>query len=364
MELNFDKEIDAILRKTQPVSSAGGFFPHLDPDEISAFAENSLPENAKMRCTAHLADCERCRKILSNLILLGAEPASEIVHAEQTAPAIPWYRKLFIFPNFAYSLGALALVFGALIVFTIIQSADRNGEVSQLGDTFNKSSTQPAAANANVSSAPAANISTANAPATDTEAANPGIVTQANKPVGAPNVLPKSASNVSREEDYCRDCGTPTQQEKIKPGNKEVPKDQPLSSDDASGAGKVTNDKRADTVKNEADEAKLKTERAAPSVGGLGDVAATKQARKKVNEKSDSQLGETTKVGGKTFRREGAAWVDSVYQRGANLALPSLTYVSRGSSEYKKLDGDLKRIAEKLNGVVIVVWKGKAYRIQ
>ena len=36
----------------------------------------------------------------------------------------------------------------------------------------------------------------------------------------------------------------------------------------------------------------------------------------------------------------------------------------RGSDEYKKLDGGLKDIAEKLDGIVIVVWKNKGYRIQ
>jgi hypothetical protein len=362
MELNFDKEIDAILRKARSESSAvaEGFLSHLDADEISAFAENSLPETAKMRCTAHVADCERCRKILSNLILLNAEPASEIVHAETSAPAIPWYRKIFGLPNgLVYSLGALALVFGALIVFTIIQSVDKNTDVSQVSNTFEKSSA-PAPANANIS-IPSANTQ---APA-NASAANSAIVTEANKPVGAANTMPKSASRIDKEEDYCQDCGAPTQEERAKPIDRDLAEDQPVTVDGASGGGKVGDDKnRAETPKSEADEAKLKTERQAPSTSILGGVPATKQAKKKVNEKSDSEQGETTRIGGKTFRREGGAWVDSEYQRTSNMILPSLNYVSRGSGEYKKLDDGLRNIAEKLSGVVIVVWKGKAYRIQ
>jgi hypothetical protein len=364
MELNFDKEIDAILRKTQsaPSATAGGILPHLDADEISAFAENSLPENSKMRCTAHLADCERCRKLLSNLILLNAEPASEIVHAEQTAPAIPWYRKFLVFPNLAYSLGALALVFGSLIVFTLIQSVDKNSYVSQVSNTFNKSNAA-APANANVQIA-AANTPASSVPA-NMPAANSGVVTKANEPAGAPIILPKSASRTEKDEGYCQDCGSPSDEEN-KPGNKDLAKEQPAAVDDkASGAGKVTEDaKRADRNKTTTDITSVKNERQAPSVSALGDIAATKQAKKKVNEKSDSAQGETTRISGKTFRREGGAWVDSEFQRGSNMILPPLTYVSRGSGEYKKLDGDLKRIAEKLNGVVIVMWKGKAYRIQ
>jgi hypothetical protein len=357
MDLNFDKEIDAILRKarSEPAAVAEGFLSHLDADEISAFAENALPRIAKARYTAHLADCERCRKILSNLILLQAEPASEIVHAETTAPALPWYRKLFLFPSFAYSLGALALVFGALIVFTIIQSVDRNLDVSQVSNTYNKSSA-PAPANANISTQPANMPAAAN-----TSTANSEILSGPNKPVGAANTLPKSASNVTRD-DYCEDCGAPTDEE-TKPGNKDLAKEQPVTVDGASRE-KVGDDKnRPGAVKNEKAEPVV-TERSAPSVGGLGDVAATKQAKKKANEKSDSQQGETTRIGGKTFRREGGAWVDSDYQQSSNLMLPSLTYVSRGSGEYKKLDDGLRSIAEKLSGVVIVVWKSKAYRIQ
>jgi len=56
MELEFDKEIDAILRKArEPVSvravSPGGS--HVDADAIAAFVENALPEKAKLQYTAH-----------------------------------------------------------------------------------------------------------------------------------------------------------------------------------------------------------------------------------------------------------------------------------------------------------------------
>jgi hypothetical protein len=344
MELNFDKEIDAILRKAQPVSSAAadGLNPaHLDADEISAFAENALPENAKMRCTAHLADCERCRKILSNLILLAAEPSSEIVHAEEIAAAIPWHRKLFIFPNFVYSLGALAIVFGSLILVTVLQSLDKNADVSRVS---NKASA-PAAANANVSAAASNTMAPANTSANST--ANFGGEEPATNTRS--NLMPMASNpNAPRDE-----VSQPAK-------DSDLAQNKPFSIDGASGAGQVKEDqKRADTDKKNTDDEKLKTEREMPSAA-LGDTATTKQAKRKIQEKE----GETTSVGGKTFRRVGSAWVDSAYQSGSNMMLPSLTYVSRGSSDYRKLDGDLKRIAEKLSGVVIVLWKSKAYRIQ
>jgi len=38
--------------------------------------------------------------------------------------------------------------------------------------------------------------------------------------------------------------------------------------------------------------------------------------------------------------------------------------VARGSEDFAALDSRLRSIAEQLSGEVIVVWKGKAYRIQ
>jgi anti-sigma factor RsiW len=130
MELNFDKEIDALLRQS---AQSGGFVSnqtatHLDADEISAFAENALPEKTKQRYMTHLADCDKCRKTLSNIIVMNAETESETVHhPEEKTPveaSIPWYRKLFAVPNLAYTLGALVLVFSGIAAYTVLQSVN------------------------------------------------------------------------------------------------------------------------------------------------------------------------------------------------------------------------------------------------
>jgi len=55
-------------------------------------------------------------------------------------------------------------------------------------------------------------------------------------------------------------------------------------------------------------------------------------------------------------------WIDMAY----NTSTPT-TNINRGSEQYRALIGDepgLKTIAEQLSGEVIVVWKGKAYRIR
>src|SRR4051794_37183316 len=121
MELEFDKEIDAILRKARP--SRGvlvGDDPaeskkHLDADTIAAFAENALPEKAKLLYVEHFADCDRCRKQLSLVMQMNTEAAA-VVAAPAVEPvmepSVPWYRSLFKAPNLALAMGGLVLAFG------------------------------------------------------------------------------------------------------------------------------------------------------------------------------------------------------------------------------------------------------------
>ena len=135
MELEFDKEIDSLLRKTGEaergvlVADTPGGKPdvHLDADQLSAFAENAIPERSRGLYMSHLADCDRCRRILSGLIALNteAEPAEERLVAPVIVPVIaaePWYKRLLL-PNLAYVMGGLVLIFGGLITFSLLQSS-------------------------------------------------------------------------------------------------------------------------------------------------------------------------------------------------------------------------------------------------
>ena len=102
MELEFDKEIDAIVRKNArgPTAAASLNSAHLEPDEIAAFAENALPANARSFYIKHLADCDRCRTVLSQTISLIPEAervaASSVVDAPVVRLKEPtWFQKLF-----------------------------------------------------------------------------------------------------------------------------------------------------------------------------------------------------------------------------------------------------------------------------
>jgi hypothetical protein len=74
--------------------------------------------------------------------------------------------------------------------------------------------------------------------------------------------------------------------------------------------------------------------------------------------KSASGAGEQRSVGGKTFNNVGGIWFDSAVGKQKQKT------VRRGTSDYQKLDSGLRSIADSLGGTVVVLWGGKAYRIQ
>ena len=70
------------------------------------------------------------------------------------------------------------------------------------------------------------------------------------------------------------------------------------------------------------------------------------------------ELFEERRVSGKGFQRRNNVWYDLSYRSQAT------KNVRRGTEEYRKLDSGIRSIAENLGGVVVVMWEGKAYRIQ
>jgi len=80
------------------------------------------------------------------------------------------------------------------------------------------------------------------------------------------------------------------------------------------------------------------------------------------NKKDKAGEVETRTVSGRRFAREGNVWVDAAYDSSR-----ATINVARGSEQFRALVADepgLGAIAQQLNGVVIVVWKDRVYRIQ
>ena len=391
MELEFDKEMDSLLRKTGEAGRGVlvGDKPdekpkvHLDADELTAFAENAMPEKTRALYMSHLADCDRCRRILSGLIMLNAEAetAEERVVAPAISPATiePWYRRLLL-PNLAYIMGGLVLVFGGLIAFTVLQSSNREAAtVSQSLDSA------PAARGPMFEQGQAVTDQMANSNAA-VSANKPAMAQAANRAANAANTASNSMA-VGSGADKLR--------------KESAPKDQPGYSLDGADAAKPTaaapaaaapppppladknetaesakavaaaeakdDDQKARTLsKKKANDLEL-NERQNQNVprtqaGGVAKSTPgpSRNAQQNFPNRADNtfELYEEKRISGKGFQRRSNVWYDNSYRGQAT------TNVRRGTDEYRKLDSGLRSIAESLAGVVVVMWEGKAFRIQ
>ncbi|PYS98536.1 MAG: hypothetical protein DMF63_15535 [Acidobacteria bacterium] len=390
MELDFDKEMDAMLRKAQrdaPVL-VGDFASsrHLDADEISAFAENAVPEKSRALQMAHLADCDRCRKVLSNVLVMNAETAPV-----QTSPSVitiaeraPWYKRLFLFPNLAYVMGSLVLIFSAFLGYTIIKkSSDGTATISQAtapaetkgGPSFQNEPAFPSDQTASNSAAniapnaPSANMNASafgrtgneRGPAEDTKAAEnnfsmDGAASGGQLAAAAPPPPPVAANQPALAE----------------------PKDQRQRDDDRVAKekteSKVLVDTMSENAKNDSSLDKQKQYPGAGSVAQSGPMRANENQYNRQLEKMDARRSAAAKkatpraeeesssgkrsVSGKTFERKQGVWYDVSFH-----GQPTIN-IRRGSAEFSKLDAGLKSIANSLSGTAVIVWGAKAYRIQ
>ena len=385
MEIEYDKEIDILLRQARKgeVASVGdsrfqvlnSTSDHFDADEISAFAENALPEKAKARYIAHFADCDSCRKNLSNLISLNAETEGEFVPVEKIAAvpsAVSWYRRIFAFPNLAYTMGGLLAVFGGIIGFIAIQNFNdsRSSEISQISEKAQVSREMTAenksplnepnsSGSANTNSATVYSSNTAANSSADSSMMNSNMSVAA-KPNVSATLAPKdelsrennlSAANKSngfslneqeqsRKESPIVSAPAEPQAAAPPPADKKTKPESRAQSDSSSN-----NDQVADLPLNGRQSGELQKNR-------VLDAPAAK------SKPSESTNAESVTVRGKNFTRRNNVWFDTSYKD------QPVVRITRGTKQYKNLDKDLRGIAENLGGTVVIVWKEKAYRIQ
>ncbi|MDQ6787007.1 MAG: hypothetical protein M3033_09390 [Acidobacteriota bacterium] len=381
MEFEFDKEIDSLLRQTaQGETAFAANNPqseirnsHLDADQISAFAENALPEKTKSLYTKHFADCDRCRKILSNVILLNVETASESVRMPQTekvAAVLPWYRRLFATPNLAYAMGALVLVFAGLIAFMFLKTAPQNSEVSQMREVpinmqgaSSDGETRTIESNASMSNSSTSSMSNGSAMMSKNLAANSAVVSAPNAPAvsnSAANANKQSAAkDETKQSEQLRESNSALAKKdknemQVSAGSIAVEKTETKAQDN-----KSSKEDNNDAVRAEAPAPKSMLTQPNPAelpINGRSTVMSDAPAA--TEKKKSSPNSETKTIAGKTFRRDGGVWYDASYSG------QSTTNVRRGTGDYKKLDAGLRSIADAFGGTVVVVWKAKAYRIQ
>lgn len=407
MELEFDNEIDALLRKeaaakTITISEFAGV--HLDADEIAAFVDNAVPVHTRTGFIRHFAGCDRCRKALSHAAVLHleeAEPAGSIV-APVAEVHVPWYRRLFLFPNLAYVMGGLIVMFAGFISISVYNSGVGSGEFEMSksvssGEPVAAESERNYAANTNSMSQPMANASSNTA---NTAVAADDGLTSADSP-NESVALQKGPSPSDSDELRGAPLATPAMQ----PPSPSI-KESPITADGIDENKRVeklpTSGRNVQDLQVQPkDKAKAEERKApltmAPSAENSRNTQATQNvpltAKGPSAQRNDNRLGEqrnaqlsrdreadtalkapakktdsTTggragfgsdrkQVSGKTFVFKQGAWYDTVYNGQGTIN------VRRRTESYKKLDSGLRGIAESIIGTVVTVWNGKAYRI-
>ena len=388
MEVDFDKEMDAILRKAQrdaPVLVGDVTTSrHLDADEISAFAENAMPEKSRALYMTHLADCDRCRKILSNLLVMNSEaaPATTSPGVITIAERAPWYKRLFLFPNLAYVMGSLVLIFSAFLGYSIFQKSG-GGEITvsqstapaatKGGPNFQDEPAYPAGSEmaANTMSNSAANMSAPNALSSNTNASSAGRAESERGPAAGA----KTSENgfVTDGVDASTDMiapAPPASAAKPSLAEPNVARDKDVAKEkDEKAAATSGYDAKSDLPVNGRQITQLPSPSAQSGPMRANNENQDRQlenlprragpdAKKSTTTRDEESIGGTRAVGGKTFERKQGVWYDVAYQ-----GRPTIN-VRRGSTEFNKLDAGLKSIANSLSGTAVIVWGAKAYRIQ
>jgi hypothetical protein len=382
MELEFDKEIDAILRRAarEPATSTPRSV-HLDADAIAAFAENALPAKARSLYIEHLADCDRCRGSFAQTIALKSEadeqPASMSVQPIVSVQT-PWYQKLFGTRNLIAAMGALfVVIFGGLLAYVVIdRGSGKQTDVSQLSrsDTANKPAiyAEPTPGMAPSS----ANASTNTASSAGTTGASPLTKTLGQEDQNQPVIggAAEPAQPEAKENDQPAPLAASPSMPVIR---EEAPK---AEAEDSKVASEKKLERKADD-KVVTDGVDLMTRGRADSKDTVpgsvlnqnnsgGGVYKSKSGPYRdqqrnvqtqtstADESPNDRRYAARSVGGRYFVKRDGVWYDNGFN-----GQPTID-IHRGTAQYKLLDSGLRGIAQSLPGVIVVIWKNRAYRIE
>ncbi len=372
---------------------------HLDSDELNSYSEHALPAATRARYTIHLADCSRCRKLVAELSSVAGIYAREHA-AQQDTPAGFWTKigQLFSLPVLRYAVPALSLfvvVAIGLIVFRqqrrqelVARNEPAAGLVAvpedkQAGPPSGHSSEtmirEPSSARSDSAPSPNADQTTTSernqgkASSSDkAEAGSPkkdspaeSIVAEVAQPTFAPEPAPAPPAKAEGAVADAKREGAARTESAARPQSA-ASNEKAGDRDNVARVEARTQQEERERAKGEDRQrqvagapasspqprrglAKLRT-----AEGGRGDVAG--------NKKADDEAEETRSVGGRHFRRQGGIWVDAAYRSGVTV----ITLV-RGSEQYRALVSDepaIRTIADELPGEIVLVWKGRGYRIR
>jgi hypothetical protein len=373
MKPETNNEMDLLLRRLgRSAADSPADADHLDADELSSYAENALPAAARARYTEHLAECASCRKLVAQLSS-SAGVVSAAVKVSEPSALRKFLASLFAPMVLRYAVPALGLIVVAVIGFTVLRRDERRDSVAQVAvpEATPVPSQQPESRgfvndNREPVKSPDATPPThgerpkeAQPSASQTPGASTTQVAQANEaapaaPVTKPEQPPPAANTPAEPKP---EPATDEEQKKVEiEARKQI-------------ANRSVNDlarARSEASKEEdrrADNNYTPSSGAAPRAGSIAKIQRDgTSTADSVREKDKNDDAETRSVAGRRFRRERGVWIDTAYDSSR-----SIVNVTRGSEQYRALIADepvIKSIAEQLDGEVIVVWKGRAYRLR
>jgi hypothetical protein len=362
---------------------------HLDADELNSYAEQALPAAARARYTSHLADCERCRKIASELTSASGASVSEHQVALETSSLRQKLATFFSPRVLRYAAPAFALLAFMVVGLIAIRQQTKPELIAAnepiAGDHQSDSATNQ------VGSPAESQQSTANS------SNNEGFYDSPTRAGTGKDNLGKDNLARSNEKSDTSRTTTPTdslsgaadrdaspgktagavEQPKYAPEPAAPPPPNPQSPEVETrtevaarqkkevdkNENKVARDEetRARTDDSQNQGARPQMARSSPTVQSELQTADAKRMSG-AGAKAKSVEADTRTVSGRVFRRQGGAWIDTAFQSSS-----ATTILSRGSEQFRALVADepgIRAIASQLSGEIVVVWKGRAYRIR
>ena len=373
MKQETNNEMDLLLRRLgrrdeATVSPAD----HLDADELSAYAENALPAAARTRYTMHLAECASCRNLVVQL-----SSSAGVVAATDSAVTEPSGFKKFLASLFTpmvlrYAVPALALIVVAAIGFVALRRDRAAKYVAQDTNAAREQVVTPTAEPLRGFSDTPSN--TGVNPEKAVERQEKKQPEQPAPPPNAPPVVSNVDTNLAKEKAAAQ--SKPEEQRAAanepppaKPQPSATPEQSPGSADTDVSKREVQEFRAAapaTRVLQSAEREDRKTDNAARarrpadsvSVEGAG---AGQVVNIQPQGAADSSANTKT-VAGRRFRKQAGVWTDTAYDSSKDAVT-----LTRGSEQYRALIADepqIKTIAEALDGEILLVWKGRTYRIR
>jgi hypothetical protein len=357
---------------------------HLDVDELSSYAQNALPAAARARYTEHLAECASCRKLVTELSLsLGAATAAAPVETGLAPSGLKAFLASLFSPLvLRYAVPALGVIVLMVIGFVALRRPPSNEFVAQVGTEQKRSVSEtvqpgivaptPGSLEGFHDSAPAkaaseqAPVDQRSSPKRDARVGEGAATGASAAPVAkATDEIAPSETRpavVEREPPPAAPKAA-AEEERQESKEKQAEADAKKRPQPAVGT--------ADTAKLEANkvaDAPTVTERRVTEVPvqnrRYGDLQTLRPGGRVREDRArgDKDATETRSVAGRTFKKERGIWIDTAYDSSTQTV-----NVARGSEQFRALVADepaINTIAEKLDGEVIVVWKGRAYRLR